>query len=77
MGSRLFTTENMKADDQALFTNRAAFAESLKHSLEQLARGIGFYKNADKTEFVFETRWGYRHIKWQDYDIGKLVHMSW
>ena len=33
--------------------NTPAQAESLLHSLEQTAKGIGFYRNSDKTELCF------------------------
>ena len=40
------------AFDQALLANIAVSGESLLHNLEQAARGIGFDKNVDKTEFL-------------------------
>ena len=39
-------------DDLALLANTPTQAESLQHSLEQAARGIGLYMNSDKTEFM-------------------------
>ena len=39
-------------DDQVFLTNTPAQAESLLHSLEQAARVIGLYLNANKTEFM-------------------------
>ena len=39
-------------DDIALLANTAAPAESLLHSLEQAADGIGLYVKADKIEFM-------------------------
>ena len=38
------------ADDLALLANIPAQVESLLHSLEQVARSIGLYMNANKTE---------------------------
>ena len=40
------------ADDIALLANTPAQAESLLHSLEQAAGGIGLHVNRDKTEFM-------------------------
>ena len=40
------------ADDLALLANTPAQAESLLHSLEQSARGIGLHVNSDKTQFM-------------------------
>ena len=40
------------ADDIALLTNTPATAQSLLHSLERAAGGIGFHVNADKTEYM-------------------------
>ena len=40
------------ADDIALLANTPAQAESLLHSLERAAGGIGLHVNADKTEFM-------------------------
>ena len=40
------------ADDIALLVNTSAQAESLMHSLEKAAGGIGLHVNADKTEFM-------------------------
>ena len=40
-------------DDIALLANTPAQAESLLHSLERAAPGIGLYVNADKTEYMY------------------------
>ena len=40
------------ADDIALLTNTPAQVESLQHSLEWAAGGIGLHVNADKTEYM-------------------------
>ena len=40
------------ADDIALLPNTLTQAESLLHSLEQVAGGIALYINADKTEYM-------------------------
>ena len=39
-------------DDIAFLANTPAQAESLLHSLERAAGGIGLHVNADKTEFM-------------------------
>ena len=41
-----------EVDHSALLTNTPAQAKSLLHRLEQAAGGIGFYVNANKTEFM-------------------------
>ena len=40
------------ADDIVLLANTLAQAETLLHSLEQAAGGIGLHVNADKTEYM-------------------------
>ena len=40
------------ADDIALLANTPTQAESLQHSLEQSAGGIGFHMNVVKTEYM-------------------------
>ena len=54
--SRRYPTQTIKnvgyADDIVLLANLPAQAESLLHSLEQAAGGIGLYFNADKTEYM-------------------------
>ena len=40
------------ADDIALLANAPAQAETLLHSLEQAAAGIGLHVNAHKTEYM-------------------------
>ena len=45
-------TEADYADDIAILANAAAQAESLPHSLEQAAAGIGLHANAHKTEYM-------------------------
>ena len=40
------------ADDIALLANALAQAETLLHSLEQAAAGIGLHINAHKTEYM-------------------------
>ena len=44
-------TDADNANDIALLANTPAQAESLLHSLERAAVGIGLYDNADKTEY--------------------------
>ena len=45
-------TDADNVDDVALLVNTPAQAESLLHSLEQTARGIGHFVNSNKTEFM-------------------------
>ena len=42
------------ADNQALFANKPALTESLLYSLEEAARGIGNYVNANKYFLCFK-----------------------
>ena len=52
---RYFTqtiTDAGSADDIALLANLAAQAESLRHSLERAAGGMGLHLYADKTEYM-------------------------
>ena len=46
------------ADDIVLLANTPAQAETLVHSLEQAAAGIGLYVNADKTEYMYFNQTG-------------------
>ena len=48
------------ADDIPLLANTPIQAESLLHNLERAADGIGFYVNADKTEYMRQ----HLHTKW-------------
>ena len=54
--SRRYPAQNITdadyADDIALLANTVAEAETLLHSLERVAAGIGFHVNADKTEYM-------------------------
>ena len=45
-------TDKDYADDIALLANTPTQAESLLHSLELAAEGIGLYMDADKTEYM-------------------------
>ena len=45
-------TDSDYTDDTALLVNTPAQAETLLHSLEQAAAGIGFHVNALKTEYM-------------------------
>ena len=47
-------TDGDYADDIALLSNTPTEAESLLHSLERDARGIGLNDNTDKTEYKTE-----------------------
>ena len=54
--ARRYLTETIMdadyADDLALLTNIPTQVKSPLDSLEQAARGIGFYMNSDKTDFI-------------------------
>ena len=45
-------TDTVYFDDIALLANSPAKAESLQHSVERGADGMGLHVNADKTEFM-------------------------
>ena len=45
-------TDEDYADDIALLSNSPTQAESLLHSLEQIACGIGLHLNIDKTKYM-------------------------
>ena len=47
-------TETDDADDLAFLANTPTQAESLLHSLEQTARGIGLHMNTNKTRVLNE-----------------------
>ena len=47
----IMDTDN--ADDTVLLANTSTQAESLLHSLEWAAGGIGLHVNADKTEYMY------------------------
>ena len=58
-------TEADYTDDIALLENTPTQAESLLHSLERAAAGIGLHVNADKTEYIyFNQRDNISHTKW-------------
>ena len=54
--SRIYTTQTITdanyTDDIALIANTLAQAESLLHSLERAAGGIGIHVNADKRKYM-------------------------
>ena len=47
------TTDTDYADDMAMLANTLNQAETLLHSLERAAAGIGLHVNAHKTEYTF------------------------
>ena len=51
-------TEANYADDIAIMANAATQAETLLHSLERTAAGIGLHVNAHKTEYMCFTQTG-------------------
>ena len=61
-------------EKKRLLANTSAQTESLLHSLEQAARGIGFSVciQIKQTPYVFKS---YLHIKWQTPEINRPVHM--
>ena len=62
----------------AVLENTPFYAESLLHSLEQAARGIGLYVNANKKEFLcFNQKRSHLYFKWQASDISWPVHIPW
>ena len=64
-------TDADNADDIALLANTPNQAETLLHSLEQAAAGIGLHINAHKTEYMCFNKAG--HISTQDGTSLKLV----
>ena len=51
-------------DDIALLANTPAQTESLLHSLERTAGGIGLHVNADKTEYMCNQRVNISTLSW-------------
>ena len=51
-------TDDDYADDIALLANTPNKAETLLHSLERAAEGIGLHVNAHKTEFMYSNQKG-------------------
>ena len=50
----LETTDADYADDIAILANTPNQAQTLLHSLERAAAGIGLYVNAHKTEYIIK-----------------------
>ena len=65
-------TDADNADDIAILANTPNQAETLLHSLERAAAGIGLYVNAHKTEYMWYNQTG--EISTQDGTPLKLVH---
>ena len=63
------------ADDIALLANAPAQAETLLHSLERAAAGIGLHVNAHKTEYMSFNQTG--DISILNGSFLKLVHLPW
>ena len=55
-------TDADNTDDKALLANSPIRARSLLHNLVLSAVGIGFYVNADKTEYMYFHQIGYISI---------------
>ena len=62
-------------DDLVFLTNTPAQATSLLYSLEQAARCIALYVNANKTVHVFLNKKPFSLFKWQAYEISRPVHI--
>ena len=52
-------TDTDYADDIALLANTLTQPETLLHSLERAAVGIGLHFNADKTNYIYFNQRGY------------------
>ena len=64
-------TDAESAGDIAFLANTPAQAESLLHSLERVADGIGLHVNADKTESM----WRHLYTKWWFSDTSGQIHL--
>ena len=65
-------TDEDYADDRALLTSRPTHAESLSHSLERVAGGVGLHINSDKTEYKsFNQRGNISTLKGGSLKLGK------
>ena len=70
-------TDTDYADDIALLANTPAQAETMLHSLEQAAGGIGLHANADKTEYVcFNQRGDISTLKGGPLKHSGQIHLS-
>ena len=65
-------TDAVDADSITILANTLAQAETLLHSLERAAAGIGLHVNAHKTEYMCLSQTG--AISTQDGNSLKLVH---
>ena len=64
------------ADDIALLANTPAQLETLLHSLERVAGGIGLHVNANKTEYMcFNQRGDILCTKWWSSDTSRQFYL--
>ena len=63
------------ADDIAILANSPTQAETLLHSLERAAAGIGLHINAHKTEYMCYNQTGDFHTKWKLFETSRQVHI--
>ena len=64
------------ADDIAILANTPNQAETLLHSLERAAAGIGLHVNAHKTEYMcYNQTGGHFHARRNLSETGRQVHL--
>ena len=68
-------TDANYADDLALLVNAPNQAETLLHSLEWAAAGIGLHVNAHKTEYIFQQNRQHYHIRRSLSEAGGQNHL--
>ena len=70
-------TETDYTDDLALPAYIPGQVEFLLYSLQQAAGGIGYHKNANKTELMCFKQKGANSTKWQASKISRQVPILW
>ena len=63
------------ADDLALLANTPNQAETLLHSLERAAAGIGLHVNANKTEYVLQPNGQHCHTRRSLSETSRQIHL--
>ena len=63
------------ADDLALLANTPNQAETLLHSLERAAAGIGLHVNANKTEYVLQPNRQHCHTRRSLSETSRQIHL--
>ena len=63
------------ADDLALQANKPTPAESLLHNLDQAARDIGLYVNADQTEFLCLKDGAISTLNGKTSEVNRPIHI--